>query len=89
MSKPLQDGKRFTAHQLSWQCPWKCTRSLSCELSVGGQVAVLGVEEGNRPSQGDLPPRSSEVLKTTRKEGAVTQAEFEKMLRGVLNEGTA
>jgi hypothetical protein len=55
---------------------------------VDGEV-FLGVEEGNRPSQGDLPPRSSEVVKTTRKEGAVTQAEFEKMLRGVLNEGTA
>jgi hypothetical protein len=29
------------------------------------------------------------VAKSTRKEGAVTQAEFEKMLRGVLNDGTA
>jgi hypothetical protein len=29
------------------------------------------------------------VVQTTRKEGAVTQAEFEKMLRGVLNDGTA
>jgi hypothetical protein len=28
-------------------------------------------------------------VNTTRKEGAVTQAEFEKMLRGVLNDGTA
>jgi hypothetical protein len=29
------------------------------------------------------------VVNTTRREGTVTQAEFEKMLRGVLNDGTA